>query len=157
MIIFFGGMEIAAIVIIFLAVVAGSAEMIIGLIDFLTVVFVIKNIVQTVIYGFIKNKNSLLVTAVFLATDIIRMSIFFTNLKSIGQTFIDAHGLRYFAALFGFILYFLICGGIFLVGEFLSLAQARGKEGDELETGTAMIGGIGTVLLLAFVTWLGYQ
>lgn len=158
MIIFFGSAEIIAILFILLAILAGSAEAIIGMIDFFIVAFIIKNIVQTVFLGFIKNKNPLSYTIAFLITDVARMWIFFSNLKSVGMTFVHATGLKYFAALFGFILYFLICGCVFMIGEGISLMQASGnKKYDQIGNNTlALFAGIGTVLVLALVIWIGY-
>ncbi|MDD6200347.1 MAG: hypothetical protein PUB93_03655 [Firmicutes bacterium] len=159
MIIFIGGFEIVCVLVILIAITAGSAEMITNMIGVFIAIFAIKNFVQTVILGYFKNKNPLSTMIGFLAIDSVRMVIFFTNLQKIGTAFVNATGLRYFTNLLGFILYFLICGSIFLFGEFVSLMQSLGnKRSEQREINKfALIGGVATVIVLAFVSWLGYQ
>lgn len=157
MIILFGGAEIAVMLIAVVAIVAGSAEAIINMTNFFIMLFVAKNIIQTIILGHFVNKNPFSYTVGFVVTDIIRMAIFFTNLRSVGVTFVQSVGLNYFAALFGFILYFVICGSVFLLGEFISLLQSLGnKQSSRGSNQIALCGGIGTVIVLAIVTWVGY-
>lgn len=158
MIIFFGGAEIAIILVILIAIVAGSAEAIINLTNFFIILFAIKNVIQTVILGYFKNKNPLSYTLGFAVTDTIRMFIFFRNLRSVSTTFVNATGLGYFGALLEVILYFVICGSIFLLGEYSSLVQALGNKRSEQNQNNrvALFGGIFTVILLAFTAWLFY-
>lgn len=117
---FFGGFEFVIIAIILIAILAGSANTIISMLNCLFWIFAIKNVIQTVFFGCFKNRNSLAMTAGFLAIDVTRIGIFFYNLREIGVTSSHSSGLNYFFSLFGFLCYFLICGCIFLLGEFYS-------------------------------------
>lgn len=158
MIIFFGGFEIAVIIFVFIAIIAGSAKAIIDIINVLVTIFVIKNLIQTLYFGCIKNKNSIALTAGFLVSDFVRVSLFFYNLKKVGLTFTHSTGLAYFGALFGFILYFIICGSMFLLGEFLSLMQSFDlKNRYDLRGSTVL--GISVMMNVCFalVIWAGYQ
>lgn len=157
-IIFFGGAEIAIILFILVAIIAGSVETIVGMTNFFIILFIIKNTIQTIILGLFKNKNPLSYSIAFFITDIARMTVFFSNLKSIGTNFVTSVGLSYFSSLFGMVLYILICGTIFLAGEGISLVQALGNTDIDQRGNNklALFGGISTLVLLVIITWIGY-
>lgn len=154
MLIFFGSFELIAVLFIFIAMFAGGAAFIVNAIPVFLFLFAVKNLIQTVGIGYFKRKNPLPLTLAYLAIDMARMWLFFANLRKIGMTFMHATGLGYFAALFGLILYFVLCGGIFGLGEIISSLHHGGNRDMSKKLGLGL--DLFLLLVLGVVTFIGY-
>ena len=154
MLIFFGSFELIAILFVFIAILSGGASFIVNAIPVFLVLFTIKNLIQTVSIGYCKRKNSLFLTLTYLAIDTARMWLFFANLRRIGMTFMHATGLGYFSVLFGLIFYFVLCGGLFGLGEIISSIHHSGNSDMSKKFGIAL--DLFLLLLLGVVTFIGY-
>ena len=154
MIFFFGGLDIAVLLSLLIAVAAGGAQLIAQGIGILIFLFAVKNFVQTVIFGYFKRKNTLPLTIGYITIDFLRVWIFFSSLKDIATTFSNATGLKFFGALFGLIAYFGLAGSIFCLGEIISSIHHVGNQDMSKKFGIGM--DIFLIVLLALVTWIGY-
>ena len=154
MLIFFGSFEIIAVLFVFIALLSGGASFIVNAVPVFLVLFMVKNLIQTVAIGHCKWKTPLSLTLAYLAIDTARMWIFFGNLRKIGLTFLNATGMRYFSALFGLILYFILCGGLFGLGEIISSLHHSGNKDLSKKSGITI--DLFLLLLLGVVAFIGY-
>lgn len=128
MIVFFGTFDILLILVLFFTLLTGAVDALNNTITILFVLFVIKNIVQDVIIGFFKNRNSLLSTLWYLIVDTLRIGLYFCVLKECSLAYSDAGGLAFFGAMFNFLIFFFLGGILYLVGEVISLSHCFKKE-----------------------------
>lgn len=154
MIIFIGGFEILAILLLIFACITKAAETIGSLLNVLFVLFFIKNIIQDVFFGFIKNHKGVGSILIFLLMDTVRMFLFFHTARICVNTY-SMGGLSYLDGMFGFIVYLIIGGGLFLFGELCSLLHGFEKD-KELGIGKLLVGDISFILLLTLFGVLIY-
>lgn len=111
------GFEIVAMVLLFFTLITVSVEKIIQIIHVLIVFFIIKNIIQEVIIGMIKNKNNFFLTLWYLLTDVVQIFLFFNLLTKAALDYRGSGGLEAIESLFEFLFVFFIAGGVYLCGE----------------------------------------
>lgn len=131
---------IGIVVLMFLALVKGTVDAAIGLITVLFWAFVVKNIVQDVILGFLKNRNTLGMTIWHFAIDMARIWLYFTMVNRYAVQYASSGGIGFFGAMFNFILYFVIGGALFLAGEILSILHVFRTKAEDTQTKHFSIG-----------------
>lgn len=86
---------IGIVVLMFLALVKGTVDAAIGLITVLFWAFVVKNIVQDVILGFLKNRNTLGMTIWHFAIDMARIWLYFTMVNRYAVQYASSGGIGF--------------------------------------------------------------
>lgn len=153
-IIFLGTFDIILIVFLFFALLVGAVDFINKIITFLFIIFVIKNIIQDVVIGYFKNHNKLISTLWYLIVDTLRIGMYFFVLKEYSIAYSNAGGLAFFGAMFNFILFFVLGGILYLMGEVISLSHSFKKDLiAEFPKGFHITGDILSLVLLAAFCW----
>lgn len=137
-------MEIACliglVVLLFLVLVKGAVDVALSLITFLFWAFVVKNIVQDFILGFLKNHNTLGMTVWYFAIDMARIWLYFTMVNQYAAKYASSGGIGFFGAMFDFGIYFVVGGALFLAGEILSILHVFRTKAEDTQTKRFSIG-----------------
>lgn len=112
-----GGSEILAILVMILACIAGGVEVVGQILPLLSVLFIIKSIVQDILYGFLKNHKKFVHVLIFLIIDLARVFIFFYTANICLDTYFSGTGVRFIDGMFGCVFWFITGGFIFIMGE----------------------------------------
>lgn len=131
---------IGLVVLLFLALVKGAVDVAVSLIIFLFWAFVVKNIVQDFVFGFLKNRNTLGMTVWHFAIDMARIWLYFTMVNRYAAEYASSGGIGFFGAMFDFILYFAIGGALFLGGEIWSILHVFQTKAEDTQTKRFLIG-----------------
>lgn len=120
MCIFLGGFDILIILFMIFACITWGVETIGKLLPYLFVIFLAKNIVQDIVFGFWKNHKKLLSILFFLLIDLSRVLIFFYTANLCVKVY-SLGGMAYVDGIFGLLIYIIVGGFIFVLGEICSM------------------------------------
>lgn len=131
---------------------AAAAKVVVVLLPTLFIIFLVKNIVQDVLFGGIKNRIGFGKVILYLICDMARIVLFFGTFKIFVDGHLNANGLSYFFSIIVILLYGFFCGALFLGGELVAIRH--GGRFDEIDKDfliSPFMGEIAIVLLLGII------
>lgn len=155
MIFFFGTFDVLMILVLFFTLLTGAVDTLNNTIHIFFVLFIVKNIIQDIFFGFFKNRNSLLSTLWYLIVDTLRIGLYFCVLKEYSLAYSNAGGLATFGAMFNFIAFFFLGGIIYLMGEVISLMHCDKGLMEDYPKWFYTAGDVLALGLLALFCWWG--
>ena len=120
MIIFFGSFEIIVILLLIVACIAWGVETVGKLLPIIFAVALIKNLVQDIVFAIFKNRKNVFLSLLYLIIDFVRMALFFYT-ANFCVTRYAMGGAAYLDGIFGLLVYLLVGGLLFIVGELCSV------------------------------------
>ena len=122
-----------------------SAKVFATLLPLLIIAFIIKNIVQDVWFGVIKNRLSFERVSWNIVCDFARLLLFFYPLGEMVGLYNNSSGLFFFDNVLGILFYFVVGGILFLTGELAALQHSGSLD---METSGMFIMGEVSLLVL---------
>ncbi len=155
MLVFFSSVEVLMVGALFILLLIGAVDTVIKIISFLLILFIIKNIIQDVVFGLIKNHNNIFLTIWFLFVDIMRTHLFFNLFHQAALEYGKAGGFSILTSIIGVLGVLLIAGFPYLAGEMASLVHGS-EELDDHSKAFVVFSDLLPLLILALeCLWLG--
>ena len=143
MIIFIGGSELVVMFVLVFGCIVWGTETVGKMLPNLFIVFLVKNIVQDIIFGLLKNRKNILWMLLYISVDLARIMMFFYTANCYFERYSSRTG---FGVLFDVMFYLIIGGLLFLLGEMLSLLH--GMDTTDIDASYGMIFFVDIAILL---------
>ncbi len=119
---------VALVLVLLVTLLAHMAKTVTEVCLVLTILFVVKVLVQDLWYGMVKGRNSIPLTVFHLVIDLARVLVFFATISDCAVDMKLSHGLGHVGNMLGFVAVLVIGGALFLAGEIISLQHGMEEE-----------------------------
>lgn len=114
--------------ILLVTLLARTARTITGVCLALTILFMVKVLVQDLWFGKMKGNNSVPLTVFYLVIDAVRVLVFFATISDCAADMKLSYGLGYLGNILIFVAVLIIGGALFMAGEIISLQHGMEEE-----------------------------